>query len=104
MQHTLTDVVIRPCEAEERGGVSPSSSPRALALKHATADLARNNDLLKKAVERQLALIKLSWRSTVGADALNGSVASGWATPTCDSTSTAAMVGRAFGSSGKAWF
>lgn len=102
MQHTLTDVVIRPCETTERGGVAPSSSPRAVALARATADLARDNELLKRAVERQLALIMLSVQTSTRTDAVNGSFARGSTAPAC--TDAAALPGSAFGIPGKAWF
>jgi hypothetical protein len=97
MQHTLTDLVIRPCEANERGGITPSSSPRAVALARATADLARNNDLLKKAVEQQLSLIMLSLQSAANSSATRASTA-----PACGDA--AALAGSAFSIPSKAWF
>jgi len=57
MQHTLSDIVVRPCDSEDRSLYSPPDSPRTMALKRAAADLAHNNNLLLAEVKRQLSLV-----------------------------------------------
>ncbi|EOD28561.1 hypothetical protein EMIHUDRAFT_434825 [Emiliania huxleyi CCMP1516] len=69
MQHTLADLVIRPCDDETRRAAVRAASPRAIALRRATADLEQEQEELRAQLEAALAALAARLAAAGGAPA-----------------------------------
>jgi len=97
MQHTLSDIVIRPCNSDETRRSAPTASARAIALSRAAAQVHKENQKLRADLQSQLADLLQAMRSA----SANASV--GWAQPDAAGLFGDALLARSAVDVGKAF-